>query len=360
MKEEATNNQFIKATRFPLMVLVLFQHSVGGDLSTMQWSLDGTNVYHFITELISHHLCSIAVPCFFFFSGYLFYNHLPGNTFNVAWVKRKWERRVRTLVIPYVLWNLLNVTAVVLITILFQKLGISVTSNQMPTVEKGPLFWFVKGPINFPLWYLRDLIVLSILAPFLYYPIQKGPNLFLAFLFLLYFASTQMDFYPSLTFFGVGCWFAITQKNIWTFCQQKKYHAYLLAFVFSTMATAFWGRQHIQAYLWLVFAPFGMISFINIYDSLITKTRIAKYSLKLSETVFFIYAAHEIYILGWTKGFLLRLAGEGLVGHWICYFAAPLLTLLLCLALFYLLKKLTPKLLSFFCGGRISSIPATT
>ena len=359
MNKAHSSNNLITAVRFPLMVLVLFQHSVGGDSSMMRWSLDGTNVYHFITELISHHICSIAVPCFFFFSGYLFYNHLPGNTFNVAWVKRKWERRVRTLVFPYLLWNLLNVAAVVLMTLLFQKLGISVTSNQMPTVEKGPLFWFVKGPIDFPLWYLRDLIVLSMLAPFLYYPIRRFPNLFLAFLFLLYFASAQMDFYPSLAFFGVGCWFAVTQKNILAFCQQKKLHAYILAFVFLILATAFWG-QNLNAYLWLVFAPFGMISFINLYSVWIKNKRIKKILENLSETVFFIYAAHEIYLLGWTKGLLFRLFGEGLTGHWICYFVAPLLTLLLCLALFYLLKKLTPKLLSFFCGGRINSTPATT
>lgn len=353
------DTRLITAVRFPLMLLVFFQHSVGGDLSPMRCSLDGQNVYHFITELISHHLCAIAVPCFFFFSGYLFYHHIPAPLpFNAAWVKGKWKRRVRTLVVPYLLWNLLNVAAVVLVSLLFQKLGIPVTSDQMPAVEKGPLFWFVMGPVDFPLWYLRDLIVLCLLAPLLYYPIQKAPKFFLAFLLLLYFASAKTVFYPSLAYFGAGCWFSLTQKSIYTFCQQKKHSAYLLAFVFSILATAFWG-QTFHEYLWLVFAPFGMISFINLCGVWFKNIRIMNLSLKLSETVFFIYAAHEIYLLGWTKGLFLRIFGDGLAGHWICYFSAPILTLLICLVLFYLLKKLAPKLLAFLCGGRIGTTTAT-
>lgn len=355
MEKIFKSNQFvfIEAVRFPLMILVLLQHSVGWDPSPMRWSLEGTNAYHFITELISHHICSIAVPCFFFFSGFLFFHNIPDNIGDIIWVKDKWKRRSRTLLIPYLFWNLLNVAAILLVTAFFHGLSIPATSNQMPAVEKGPLFWFLTGPINFPLWYLRDLIVLSLLAPVLYYPFKKVPRLSLLLLLLVYLASAQWNCYPSFAFFGIGCWMALRRGNLLYFCHSIKYPAFVLSFLFLVLATAFYSLKGHQ-YLWIIFIPFGMISFMNLSEVWMKNPRIAQLMLKLSETVFFIYAAHEIYLMGWVKGLLLRIYGNGLAGQWISYFMTPLLTLLGCLFLFYLLKKLIPKSLAFLCGGRIN------
>ena len=158
----------IKAIRFPLIVLVLFQHSVGYDLSPMHWECEGKNIYHFLTELVSHHICSIAVPCFFMLSGFLFFYKQEGIQRFGLWVVGKWKRRFHTLLIPYLLWNLLNVVVILLVMKVFLLLNIHGSSNQMDVVQKGPLYWFIAGPIDFPLWYLRDLIVLSLLAPILY------------------------------------------------------------------------------------------------------------------------------------------------------------------------------------------------
>ena len=74
--------------------------------------------------------------------------------------------------------------------------------------------------------------------------------------------------------------------------------------------------------------------------------------LILSQTVFFVYAAHEIFILGWVKGALLRVFGATLPSRWLVYFAAPMLTLAICLALFRIFKRLTPHVLAFACGWR--------
>ena len=74
--------------------------------------------------------------------------------------------------------------------------------------------------------------------------------------------------------------------------------------------------------------------------------------VRLSSTVFFIFAVHEIYILGWTKGFFLRLCGEGVTGTWIRFIFVPIVVLCVCLALYHLLNKLMPRALSFICGGR--------
>ena len=95
-----------------------------------------------------------------------------------------------------------------------------------------------------------------------------------------------------------------------------------------------------------------MVTFLNICDKLFDIDKWRNLMLKLTETVFFIYAVHEIYILGWTKGMFIRVFGETLAAKWIAYLFVPVVTGALCLALFYLLKRIIPKTLAFACGWR--------
>jgi hypothetical protein len=95
-----------------------------------------------------------------------------------------------------------------------------------------------------------------------------------------------------------------------------------------------------------------MVTFFNICDRLYDFKGYRNLMLKLTETVFFIYVAHEIYILGWTKGLFIRVFGETLAAKWIAYLFVPIVTGAICLALFYLFKKIMPRTLSFVCGWR--------
>ena len=119
------------------------------------------------------------------------------------------------------------------------------------------------------------------------------------------------------------------------------------------IATFFHGSEYnFDKFFRLLFIPSGMITFMNICDMLYEFKGYRKLMLRLTETVFFIYAAHEIYILGWTKGMFLRVFGATLAAKWISYLFVPVVTLAICLILFYLLKHIMPKTLSFACGWR--------
>lgn len=350
---ESRQSELIKTMRFPLIVLVLYEHSVRTYNAPIMRSLDSANVFHFLTEMFSHFFCAIAVAWFFFFSGYLFYHNLEDGQYGLQWAKRKWGRRIHSVLIPHFFWNLLNVGMVLLATWLFNKLGIAINSDQMVGVEKGPLFWFFTGPIDYPLWYLRDLIILSLLAPLFYYPVKKWPWITLTAILLFYLASFKMDFYPSISFFGMGVWMGIRKVNIVDFCRKLKFPAGAVACFLLPLAASFHGGDFgYDRFFRLLFIPSGMITFLNICDHLYEFPGYRKLMLKLTETVFFIYAAHEIYILGWTKGMFLRVFGETLPARWIAYLFVPVVTGAVCLALFYLLKWMMPKALSFACGWR--------
>jgi len=348
-------SELIKTMRFPLIVLVLYEHSVRNYSAPMVLSLDSANVFHFLTEMISHFFCAIAVAWFFFFSGFLYFHNLQDEQFGYTWAKQKLNRRVHSVLIPYLFWNLLNVIMVLLITWLFNRLGITINSDQMVFVEKGPLFWFITGPINFPLWYLRELIIMSLLAPAFYYPVKKWPWVSLAVILILYLVSFKVDFFlfPAFSLFGMGAWMSIRKDNIVAFCRTLKYPAAAISFFLLPLATSFHGGDFgYDKFFRLLYIPSGMITFMNICDTLYNFKGYRNLMLKLTETVFFVYAAHEIYILGWTKGLFLRVFGETLAAKWIAYLFVPVVTGVICLVLFYLLKRIMPKMLAFACGWR--------
>ena len=352
---DVRQSELIKTMRFPLIILVLFEHSVRTYNAPMQWSFNGPNVFHFFSEMISHFLCPIAVAWFFFFSGFLFYHNLQEGEFGKRWVVQKWHRRVHSIVIPHLFWNLLNVLMVLLVTGLFYLAGISANSNDpMIAVMRGPVFWFITGPIDYPLWYLRDLIVMSLLAPVFYWPARKWPWATLTVLLVLYVCSWKIRFFlfPTFSLFGIGAWFSIRNDNLIEFCRKVKYPAAILSIPILLVATAFYNNQGLDNLFRLLFFPFGMVTFLNICDKLYELRGYRDLMLKLTETVFFIYVTHEIYILGWTKGVFLRVFGETLPARWIAYIFVPVVTLAVCLVLFYLLKRLMPKVLSFACGWR--------
>lgn len=104
----------------------------------------------------------IAVPGFFMISGYLFYR-------NFTWgeLGRKWESRIRSILVPYILWNGLYYAGYAAASRLPFLAGI---------VEKGavPLGWraavdaVLNYTYNYVFWYLYQLILLILLAPVLY------------------------------------------------------------------------------------------------------------------------------------------------------------------------------------------------
>jgi Acyltransferase family. len=352
-----TNRQstLIKTMRFPLIVLVLYEHSVRTYNAPIRLSLDSANLFHFFTEMISHFLCPIAVAWFFFFSGFLFYHNMQEDEYGWGWATRKWSRRIHSILIPHLFWNLLNVLMVLLVTWIFNRIGIIINSDQMVVVRKGLLFWFITGPIDFPLWYLRNLIILSLLAPAFYYPVKKWPWISLAVILILYIASFKIDFFlfPNFSLFSLGAWMSIRKDNFVVICRRIKYPAAAMAFFLLPVATFFHGSQYeYDTFFRLLFIPSGMITFLNLCDKLYDVDWHRNLMLKLTETVFFIYAAHEIYILGWTKGLFLRIFGQTLAARWISYLFVPVVTLAVCLALFYLLKRIMPRTLSFACGWR--------
>ena len=104
-RNDISQYDVIRQLRFPMIVLVTFAHSYGEVAEGFSLLSSEWNTYEFLKLLVSQTLVKVAVPVFFIMSGYLFFANVEKWSLKVY--KAKILRRVKTLLIPYLIWNLL-------------------------------------------------------------------------------------------------------------------------------------------------------------------------------------------------------------------------------------------------------------
>lgn len=158
MEEKEFRSRIYWITSF-FSILVIWLHSFNGELF-----LGATKSGAWVDELerTLGRLGQMAVPGFFMVSSYLFYR-------GFTWKKLvpKWRSRIKSLLIPYVLWNLLYYIGYVIAT---RLPGIAHVIGKEPVdfnLEQGVLA-VLHHAYNPVFWYLYQLIFLVALAPVIY------------------------------------------------------------------------------------------------------------------------------------------------------------------------------------------------
>jgi len=182
----------IDILRFPLIVGVVFIHAYSGEIHGSVVNGRGIGDWvDFVEVLFSCGIAHIAVALFFLFSGYLFFQDM----WSWGIYTNKLERRIRTLLIPYLFWNCLTLGIFALVQSIPQTRAYYAGTVWPPVrafsaldYAKAILGVFVDGPIDGPLWFVRDLMVLAVLAPLIHFLLTRKSALpFLAVLFSLWF-----------------------------------------------------------------------------------------------------------------------------------------------------------------------------
>lgn len=120
-----------------------------------------------IINICSIVLTDCAVPMFFVISGYLFFLR-QDDGFTWAQYKAKMLRKCKILLLPFFIWNILGALS-------YPSRFIDATLT-----EKLLGFWSQRmewgswaGPWDGPLWFLRDLFVVMLFSPFIYWIIKR-------------------------------------------------------------------------------------------------------------------------------------------------------------------------------------------
>ena len=361
-----TNEEILSQTiaflRFPLIVGVVLIHSVLDEIEIKGVSImppDGHWFYDTISYLFSGIFAHIAVPLFFFISGFLFFYKTPAFTKSVY--AKKLKKRVHTLLIPYIFWNFAVALLIFLSAVFFPGLKSEAGMTVFDYTFQDWLwkFWYDEDsvlhlPINGPLWFLRDLMVVMLFSPLVYWVVKKlkqyavivlGIFWVTGFWFVLPgFNITALFFFSFGTYFSIhGINFAVKAQPYW---RQTGVLYLLLSLVILVLREYEW-----CTYLENINILIGMFFAVSVTAHFIGKGawRVNKF---LSESSFFIYAYHALF-LNWTiKVLCIVLHPQGDAMLLLVYFLSPTLIILAGLGAYYVLKKYLPRTTAFITGGR--------
>lgn len=360
MTNEELQSKTIKWLRFPLAFAIVFIHSISHEkVHEYMLALDsGMNVYHGIYIFISDIILRVATPLFSVFSGFLLFYKINEWNKNVYFGKIK--RKMRTLVLPYMLWNIIPILIMALFLLL--KFDGSLTKYMNQLWEHGILniFWnYNEGvyPYNIPMWFVRDLIVVVFLSPAVYYLIKYTKIYGILILGISFFTNIWFPgvSIKALFFFSLGAYFSIHGKNMITELRKGT-----LFWLFSTIIIAtlsmFYQECNQFGYLHVLFTIAGSITAINITSLLIERGWIGSersFIMPLSKISFFIFASHNVYVLGRSTeliNFIFK--SETAFFLTVKYLITPIVCISICVGLYYILDKITPKLLKVLTGSR--------
>lgn len=204
----------LRVISFFLIVLVIFLHSYNLPLekhtgNTILREGYSSYIQYFFTQGITR----VAVPLFFAISGYLFFLNITGKPGEFL---LKMKRRLKTIAIPYLLWSVTGL----LFNYFLQQFPFSrrfFTHKLFADYSVTELLYTIFiDPVPYQLWFLRDLIVLVVLSPFLFVLVRYLKYFLLLILLIIWGARTDLIILSneSLLFFTFGTFLAVRQIEI--------------------------------------------------------------------------------------------------------------------------------------------------
>ena len=212
-------------------------------------------------------------------------------------------------------------------------------------------------PADTPLWFVRDLMIVAISTPVLYWLLKRTRHYLVLTLGLLWFYSDLLwghanQLITAYFFFSFGAYMSINGKDM-----LQVFGRY---FKLSTIAYFLLGASYMVASDYYpeacdiikkmnVFA--GLLFAYNLAAWLLQK-RICKISPFLASSSFFIYVSHFMICIHMPKLFYLLFHPMTDIGVTAIYILSVVFTLALLLSVYYLMRRFTPKFLKVITGRK--------
>ena len=334
---------------FCFSLMVVWVHSYNWELFLGQ-TLEG-NAVALVERIFGESLGQMAVPGFFLVSGYLFF-----RTFALKGLLGKWGSRVRTVALPYVLWNLLYYAGYFLasrLPFLESVLNRGTVPLDGKTLVEAA-FFNLYTPV---FWYLHQLIFLVLLAPVLYFLLKRDGSaaLFMAFLVWAIYANRRLG--PlntdALFYYGTGAWAGLHRKDSASFAESGEIKKWLVP----GAVLGLWA-----AAVWILSRPGGILHY-NPLTAVTCRLTMAVGSwilisvLPLPEAKeytkhsFFLYAIHFALVRLFNKAGALMFPGSAGAAL-LFFFAMPFVMVPVSLGLGRLLGRVLPPVYRILTGGR--------
>ena len=362
LERNSRESKALDLMRFPLATLIVLLHT--------EVACGTDNFTYYLAHYVNGPIVRLAVPAFFFMSGYLFF--IGKEEFGFTEYVNMLKKKAKSLLMPYLIWNL----------IAFGLLGMyeylkDGSIDDLRSWSLMDVFWahgqgiqatsvlgyqypVIVSPAAGVLWFMRDLMMMMVCSIFAY-PIVKCLRWWLFPLFLLMnilgvgipFAGFSLS---AITFFYSGAFFSIHQVNIFKWLEKKRVLWLLLWPSLVILFTTLNGLNiSILSNFSVIVSMAGVVFvFLIAYTAVKRESKIVKRIISLGETSFFIYTFGNTMILWLVNkdiGYLLE--SIPLVGCFLSYEFLFVAKIVECIAVFYLLKRYAPRLLNVLIGNRI-------
>lgn len=339
----------LRLLSFVSIVLVLYIHST---FHYTDAEVGGMLLNYYLQEPISSMLGRLAVPMFFAMSGFLFFR---GTEENEKKVFQKQRRRIKTLLIPY----LLAASFMPIVFLLLKLTGLLDFLVSKSFYYLSEPWWKIlfrvflynvpdEGPFAFHLWFLRDLIIVVCFTPLLWRlkRLKFGIEAFMAILFVLLLFDVQ----PAKAFF----WFCLGAQF---FQKQSPTSLAFVGLLFYVIVSLFQIVFPNEAwrYFEIPMTAIGVLSVWYSYDKLMPQTFSLishKWLDLLCQSTFFIYLYHIPLKVFVSKSMMLALHPSS-SAYAFCYLFSPWITIACLVMIALLLHKFFPRFYSVLVGGRV-------
>ncbi|MBC5607336.1 acyltransferase family protein [Bacteroides difficilis] len=337
----------IRIVSFFAIILVVYAHTfyweseVYSWLSVLQWMV-GVGVAK-----------GVAIPMFFAISGYLFFYGTEQNGKNAIY--RKIYKRVYTLLVPYVLWNIWFALIYLLLHNI-PNVSNFINSDIIGTIIQQDVFKNLKmmfwDPCAFHLWFIRNLFIAVLCTPFLYKYLKFAPYACVISVMMAcyYFFDTEHVSF-ALMWFILGGFLALHNDKFESI-EIPKWVLSLGCMIFISYIVMIGLRVEMPRYF--VFGA-GLISVLVVWKvidiALLPKVIQCKILTTACSYTFFIYLFHEP-TLNIIKKLPLSILGTSPIVLFICYIFAPWIMVIVAIGVAWLLQSIVPKFYSIIVGGR--------
>ncbi len=301
---------------------------------------------------ISNTVGNLAVPSFFMISAYLFYRN-----YDKSKIISKYKTRAKSVLLPYLLWNLMYYIAFAIL-VRIPMIASIMQTGEVPVSFKELVTSLLFYKYNGVYWFMYQLILYIALAPLIWMVMKQKFGF--VFMLVLYFINFGWSRIPAvaygihldmLVFWCLGCYFATHKAEMFEKVERGKATAGCCI-----ASVLLLGLRFVIEFNEIKL-PYG--NFI-LYSLLLINVVVFWFGLNVLQyentfwwmkITFFIYSVHPLLVDFVKKGLAAILPHNQMVAA-VNYLLAAGISLLVVFAVAKLLKKICPALWGILNGGR--------
>ncbi len=347
-------SQVITWLRFPLIMAVVMLHTylidkpIGGIVYVRSGQFP---FFDYLEHIIRVEIANMAVPLFFFISGFLFFcgEAFTRNTFIV-----KLKKRFHSLLIPYLFWNTCFIVFIASIEMVHPGwLTEKKSLVNMSFSDFLNAYWDLDQGL-IPLWFIRDLMILNILSFVLYWIIKKT-NFFLLIVLGILWIYQIGQWTPGIGvrasfFYSFGAWFSIKRLNFVEVLRQYRIPLLTSSFLLIIIDTYFWSKDLSYTFFFQLSQIIGILGIIVFVDFLLQHQKIHIYRV-LTESSFFVFVFH-MFIIKLPSIYWVKVLPVNTFTAILMLATIPLLVTISCIGIYNIMSILFPRFTTIIIGRR--------